>query len=203
MIKKTVKGRPLETIMKNRDFDYDVLPEIQTRWSPRAFDPNRPVADEDLSAIFEAARYAPSCFNEQPWLYLVSRDEETRRKILDCLTESNRKWTKNAPVLVIMMSKSTFAHNQKKNRWHQFDTGTSWGYLTLEAERRGLITHGMGGFSVDKVRETFKVPEDITIIAALAIGYYGDKDQLPAEIKAREFPQPRKPLADMFFVPEE
>jgi len=190
-------------MMKNRDFDYDVLPEIKTRWSPRAFDPNRPVADEDLSAIFEAARYAPSCFNEQPWLFLVSRDEETRNKIFDCLTESNQKWAKNAPVLAIMMGKSTFAHNQKNNRWHQFDTGTSWGYLTLEAERRGLITHGMGGFSVDKVRETFKVPEEITIIAALAIGYYGDKDQLPAELKAREFPQPRKPLAEMFFVPED
>lgn len=189
--------------MKNRDFDYDVLPEITTRWSPRAFDPDRQVEADDLAAIFEAARYAPSCFNEQPWLFIVSRDEATRQKILDCLTESNQKWAKNAPVLAIMMGKNTFAHNDKDNRWHQFDTGTSWGYLSLEAERRGLITHGMGGFSVDKVRETFKVPEEITIIAALAIGYYGDKDQLPAEIKAREFPQPRKPLTEMFFVPED
>lgn len=188
--------------MKERDFNYDILPEIKNRWSPRAFDPERKVSAEDLDAIFDAARFAPSCFNEQPWQFLVSRDDKTRQAILGCLAESNQTWAKNAPVLAIAMAKSRFDHNDKENRWHQFDTGTSWGYLTLEAEKRGLITHGMGGFSVDKVRETFGVPENITIIAAIAIGYYGGKEDLPAELKSRERPQGRKALDEMYFTPE-
>ena len=185
--------------MLNRDFTYDVLDVIQTRWSPRALDPNRKIKKDDLLAILEAASYAPSCFNEQPWEYIVGNDDEDREKILDILNDKNRAWAKNAPVLMIAVARKNFAYNDKPNPWHQFDTGTSWGFLSLEAQKRGIHTHGMAGFSKDKVREVFDVPEDYTVIAAIAMGYYGDKSTLSPDQQEKEYPQPRKPIAEMIF----
>lgn len=185
--------------MENRVFDYDVLPEIRNHWSPRAFDPDRLVAEDDLMALFEAARYAPSCFNEQPWRYIVARTAEERAKLCSVLSASNQEWASKAPVLLLILASQTFSQTGKPNRWHQFDTGTSWGYLTLEAQRRGLITHGMGGFSVDRARETFHIPEEYSIIAAVAVGYYGDKADLSLKDQEREHPSPRKSIAEIIF----
>lgn len=185
--------------MSERTYNYDIDDAIKNRWSTRAFDKTKPVPEDELLAIFEAARYAPSCFNEQPWQFIVSRDEVTRQKILHCLTEKNQAWAGNAPVLAVILAKQNFAYNNQQNRWHQFDTGTSWGYLSLEAERRGLITHAMAGISADKVREAFDVPDDISVIAGLAIGYSGGFNDLSESDQAREKPATRKPLENLFY----
>lgn len=185
--------------MTNRDYQYEIMTEIKDRWSPRAFDPNKPVAQEDVMAVLEAARYAPSCFNEQPWSYIVGNNDEAHEKILSALTPTNQVWAKNAPVLLIVLAKRNFKHNDKPNPWYAFDSGTSFGYLTLEANKRGLETHGMGGFSKDKIRELFDVPEEYAVATAIALGYYGKKEDLPEELQGREAAAGRKPLEDLIF----
>ena len=184
--------------MENREFDYEVVEEITTRWSPRAFDPEREVPKEDLMAMLEAARYAPSCFNEQPWRFILGRrGDENYNKIKEALKDTNREWASSASVLMMILSRQKFEKNQKDNRWHLFDAGTAWGYFSLEAERRGLITHAMGGFSVDKIREAFEVTEDVSIIAAVAVGYYGDKATLSPENFKKEKPSPRDDIEEI------
>ena len=185
--------------MQNREFDYQVLEEIQGRWSPRAFDPDRKVAEEDLMALLEAARYAPSCFNEQPWRYIVANGGETHAKIVSTLTSSNQEWASKAPALLMVLSVARLQYNGKDNRWHMFDAGTSWGFLSLEAQRRGLITHAMGGFSVERARELFNIPEDVSVIAVVAVGYYGRKEDLSPRNIEREQPSPRKSIGEIIF----
>lgn len=187
--------------MSTRTFDYEVLEEVKTRWSPRAFDPDRPVPEEDLLGVMEAARYAPSCFNEQPWRYNVAvKGEEDYGKILDVLVEGNREWAANAPVLMIITARKRFARNDKENRWHIFDAGASWGFLSLEANRRGLHTHAMAGFSVSRTREVFDLDEDFSIIAAVAMGYYGNKEDLNPELQKKEKPGLRKPTREILLL---
>lgn len=183
--------------MENRELNHDIMPEIATHWSPRAFDEKREVADDDLLALFEAARLAPSCFNEQPWRFIVVQGQEARQKLLPCLTERNQQWAVRAPVLMVILAKDNFSHNGKPNRWHAFDTGTAWGYLSIEAQHRGLITHAMGGFSVEQVRGAFLVPEDYSIMAVVAIGYYGQISDLPEQFLEKERPNPRKPVDEI------
>ena len=178
--------------MENRKFDYDILIEMQERWSPRAFDISRGVADDDLMALLEAARYAPSCFNEQPWRFFIANEPEVRAKMLSVLSENNQKWASKAPVLILLLAKQMFEKSGKANRWHLFDAGTAWGYLSLEAQRRGLITHAMGGFNVAKARETFGISEDYDLIAVVAVGYYGNKADLAPEHLEIEKPGLRK-----------
>lgn len=186
--------------MENRDFDYEVIKEVKTRWSPRAFDPERMVPEEDLMGILEAARYAPSCFNEQPWRFIVGRRGDSNfEKIKAALTDSNREWASKASVLMMILSVQKFEKNQKSNRWHLFDAGTAWGYLSLEAERRGLITHAMAGYKRDQIREVFGVPEELSVIAAVAVGYYGDKDALSPENFEKEKPSPRNSIQDLLY----
>lgn len=190
--------------MENRSFTYDVLKEIQNRWSPRAFDAQKEVSREDLMALMEAARYAPSCMNEQPWSYIVGqRGSTVFAGIEAALSDSNVEWAANASALMVILSKEQFSHNERSNRWHLFDAGTSWGYLSLEAQKRGLITHAMGGFAADQIRTTFAVPNGVAVIAAVAIGYYGRREDLSEALAAREKPSPRKPLDEMLFVPLE
>lgn len=185
--------------MKNRTFNHEILDEIKNHWSPRAFDNTRQVADEELMALLEAARYAPSCFNEQPWRYIITRTPEDREKLLNVLTPSNRIWASKAPVLLLLLAKQKFSKNDKPNRWHQFDAGTSWGFLLLEAQRRGMITHAMGGFDVDLARTIFTIPDDYTIIAAIAVGYYGNITDLSPEMQTNEHPSPRLSIEDILF----
>jgi nitroreductase len=188
-------------MMSARTFDYEILEEVRNRWSPRAFDPHHPVKEEDLLGIMEAARYAPSCFNEQPWRYIVAvSGEEDYEKIQGVLNETNREWASRAPVLMIIASRKHFAKNGKENRWHLFDAGTSWGYLSLEAQRRGLHTHAMGGFSVERAREVFDIGDDCSIIAVVALGYYGNKEDLSPELLQKERPGLRKPTREILHL---
>jgi len=185
--------------MLNRQFDHQVLEEIQGRWSPRAFDPERKVSDDDISALLEAARYAPSCFNEQPWMYIIANGGEEKARMVGVLNQSNQEWASKAPALLMVLARQKLAQTGKENRWHMFDAGTSWGYLSLEAQRRGLITHAMGGFSVELAREAFSIPEDVSVMAVVAVGYYGRKEDLSPRNAEREHPQPRKPIDDIIF----
>lgn len=179
-----------------RRFDYDILPEIRERWSARAIDP-QPVDHSDIMALLEAARYAPSCFNEQPWRFLIAEDEATLTKMRGVLTPSNQRWANAAPVLILIASSKILAANGKENYWHMFDAGTAWGYLSLEARRRGLIAHSMGGFNRDEARQVFAIPDDLDIMAVVAVGRYGNPEILPEDLQKREHPNTRKELTEL------
>lgn len=178
-----------------RKFIYNIMQEIKQRWSPQAFSTKK-IPDDDIQALIEAACYAPSCFNEQPWRFLIASEEKELNVMRDLLTEKNQKWARKAPLLILVLAHRYFAYNGKENRWHQFDSGTAWGYLSLEAQKRGLITHGMGGFKRQKTRETLNINEDYEIIAVIAVGKMGNKDELEEEFKKEEFPNNRRPIKE-------
>ena len=183
----------------NRVFEYDILPQIKERWSPRAFSDEK-ISKDDLYAILEAASYAPSCFNEQPWRFILADEEKSLVKMRSILYASNLQWAQKAPVLLLIMAKKTFSLNNENNFWHMFDTGTAWGFLSLEAQKRGIMTHAMGGFSMSKARKLFKIPEDYEIVTVVAIGRYGDKEQLSDELKERESPETRKNISELLLI---
>jgi len=178
-----------------RKFIYDIMQEIKQRWSPRAFSPKK-IPEDDIQALIEAACYAPSCFNEQPWRFLIASEEKELNMMRNLLTEKNQRWARKAPLLILVLAHRYFAYNGKENRWHQFDSGTAWGYLSLEAQKRGLITHGMGGFKRKKTRESLNISEDYEIIAVIAVGKMGNKDELEEEFKKEEFPNTRRPIEE-------
>lgn len=177
---------------------------IANRWSPRAFDASKPVSQEQIISLLEAARWAPSCFGDEPWRFIVwdkNADEKAWQQGFDCLVPGNQTWVKNAPVLMLVCADTLFGHNQKENRWGQYDTGAAAENLCLQASSMGLAAHQMGGFNADAAREAFKIPAQITPMAMLAVGYEGDANDLPDEIKTRELaPRKRKPLGEHFFT---
>lgn len=175
---------------------------IQRRWSPRAFS-SESLAREDLLALLEAARWAPSAMNEQPWRYLVAlrEDEESFSRLLGCLDEGNRVWAKGAAALLIAVGAARYARNDQDNGHAWYDVGQANAQLALEATARGLFVHPMGGFDGDKAREELAIPEGFDPICALAIGHAGDADQLPEELKQRELaPRSRRDVADFAFA---
>jgi nitroreductase len=175
---------------------YPVHELIRERWSPRAFS-DKAVSPEILQSLFEAARWAPSSNNEQPWAFLVGTrgDGDTFRKILGTLVELNQTWAKHAPVLAIAVSELAFAKNGHSNRNAFYDTGAAVSQLTTEATSRGLFVHQMAGFDPHKAIEDFAIPSGWEPIAAFAIGYAGDPQTLPEVLRERELaPRTRKPL---------
>lgn len=193
---KTSEKEKPEKYAMTRKFNYDIMPEIKERWSARALSSEK-IAKEDILALLEAARYAPSCFNEQPWRFLVADDEETLAKMRGILTPKNRRWADRAPVLILIASVKTFEYDGSKNYWNMFDTGTAWGYLSLEAQRRGLIAHAMGGFDREKARSVFGLADSLNIITVAAVGRYGNKGDLPDDLREQEFPQTREEIEDL------
>jgi nitroreductase len=179
-----------------RTFNYDIMPEIKQRWSPRAFSGEK-IPREEILALLEAARYAPSCFNEQPWRFIIADDEPALSKLRGVLTPTNQLWANNAPVLLLILAKKKFSLDGRANYWHMFDTGTAWGYLTLEAQRRGLITHAMGGFSKDGARAAFNIPDEYDIITVAAVGRYGNIENLSEDLREREQPADRKDIEEL------
>ena len=176
---------------------------MANRWSGRAFDATKKVSREQIVAMLEAARWAPSCYGDQPWRFLVwdkNTDEKAWSEALACIVPFNQSWAKNAPVLMLVCANAVFAHNGEANRWGQYDTGAAAENLCLQAEHLGLMTHQMGGFNADLAREKFNIPAEVTPMAMLAIGYAGDANELSDELKAREVaPRVRKPLGELFF----
>jgi len=183
---------------KPANTDHPVQDYVRRRWSPRAFS-EKPVAPDVLCSLFEAARWAPSSNNEQPWAFLVAtkEDQENFARMLSVLVEFNVAWAKSAPVLVLAVSELAFAQNGQPNRNAQYDTGSSTALLTLEAFSRGLFVHQMAGFDAQKARQVFDIPEGWEPIAALALGYPGDAASLPQKLQDREVaPRSRKPLRE-------
>ena len=184
-------------VPNNRVPDAAVNPMFLDRWSPRAFDP-APIPGEDIATLFEAARWAPSCNNEQPWLFVYGTSEEERECFLEVLTLKNQRWARSAPVLAILFARRTFAGSGKPNRWADHDCGAAWASLAFQARMLGLYAHGMAGFSQARAYELMGVPEEeYEAMCAIAIGAYGDRDALPEEEREREQPNDRKPLAEV------
>lgn len=178
-----------------RHADHPVEPALLNRWSPRAFS-SEPIPEEILMSVFEAARWAASSFNEQPWRFLIARTGADRKTFLEFLAPFNRTWAQAAPVLVLIVTKKTFSHDGTPNRVCEFDAGTCSGYMTLEATLKGLVSHGMAGFDRDKARELLHIPADFEPLAVYAIGKQGDKATLSPELQARETPSGRRPVAE-------
>ncbi len=176
---------------------------LARRWSPRAFDASRSVTREQLTALLEAGRWAPSCNGDEPWRYLIwdrGRDPQGWQKAFDCLTDSNKKWVKNVPLLMLSCAGSIFGHSGKPNRWGQHDTGAASVSMVLQAVALGLSVHQMGGFDVEKARAAFNIPAEYLPMAMIAIGHQAEPDILDEETKAKELkPRGRKPLVERFF----
>ena len=171
---------------------------IRDRWSPRAF-AEKDVAPETLRSLFEAARWAPSSSNEQPWSFLVAtkNDPENFSKALEPLVEFNVGWARHAAVLGFAVSELAFAKNKAPNRNAQYDTGAAMALLSIEATARGLFVHQMAGFDPETCREVFSIPAGFEAIAAFAIGHPGDAASLPQPYRDREtVPRSRKPIRD-------
>ena len=178
-----------------RHADYPLDAVFLNRWSPRAF-ASREVSEDVLMAAFEAARWAASSYNEQPWRFIIARSKEDRKRFLAFLMEANQAWAKDAPVLVVVCGKKTFSHNGSPNRVYQHDAGAAAAYLALGASLNGLITHGMAGFDQEQASATLGLPTDFEPISVFALGYHGETAQLPAEMAEREVPIGRRPAKD-------
>jgi len=187
----------IEKHRPNKHGSHDIF---RNRWSPRAMT-GRPVRDEDLMAMFEAAHWAPSSSNNQPWRFIYAeRDHPDWLKFLSFLTESNRKWCLNAGVLVVIVAKTTFDYNGKPSITHAFDTGAAWGMFALEGSMRGLVVHGMQGFDYDKAKRELNVPDGYEVYAMAAVGVFADASVLPKELADREKPSGRKDLSRIVAV---
>ena len=182
-----------------------IHPLIAQRWSPYGFS-SKPVPDQDLAALFEAASWVASSFNEQPWRYFVAAgadDPQGFAKLLSLLTPANQNWAKHAPVLAISVGKKTFSHNGNPNRVAIHDVGAASATLTFEAPARGLVVHQMAGVHVTGAREALGIPEDFDVVAAIAIGYLADPDDVEESLRQRDAkPRRRKPLNEFVFTTE-
>ena len=188
--------------MKKATPDHPVHELITARWSPYGFS-SKPVSNGDLRAIFEAARWAPSSYNEQPWSYIVALQENRADfdGALSCLVEPNQTWARNAPVLVFCITSKSFTRNGKPNAAAEHDLGLAAGNICLEATARELSVHQMIGILPDRVRELYHVPDGHEPLTALTIGHAADPTSLPEEIRERDqSPRTRKPLAEFMFT---
>lgn len=185
---------------KHGTADVPVEEILLRRWSPRAY-ADTPVADADLKSIFTAAGWAASSYNEQPWRFMVGRKgDETWNKIFNTLLPLNQGWAKGAPVLYATFAKKTFSHNGSPNGVAAHDVGAASANASLQATALGLHTHGMAGFDREALRTAFVVPEDFEPVACWALGYLGDPEKLPENMKAMELaPRARKPLDQVVF----
>jgi len=182
--------------------DHPVHELIAKRWSPVGFT-DQLISRDDLAGLFEAARWAASSYNEQPWSFMVAmRDQESEfHKLLDCLVEANRNWARNAAVLIVTVASCRFKHNGKPNAAAEHDIGLAMGNLSLEATARGLSVHQMIGILPDKAREIFDIPDDYKALTAIAIGYQAPADSLPDDLRKRdESPRTRKPITEFTFT---
>jgi nitroreductase len=181
--------------------DYPILDVIRNRWSPAIYSP-QPVEPEKLLSILEAARWAPSSFNAQPWSFLVARKEEPGEfaRMLSCLVPGNVVWAQHVPVLMISVARLKFEHNGSPNRHAFHDTGIATGYLMLEAVSLGLLAHGMAGFDPEKARELYGIPEGHEAVAAIGLGYPGDESGAPEELRTRNQRRPRRTLDQFVFA---
>jgi nitroreductase len=180
-----------------RSADWDIDSMFVDRWSPRGFSPE-PLTEREVHTLFEAARWAPSCYNEQPWRFVYATEPQDRARLAACLVGKNRLWAGRAPMLTFLLARRTFAKTGKENRHAPHDAGAAWMALALQARKLGLYAHAMAGFDLDQAYETLEVPrEEYLVMTAIAVGRRGDAAGLPEDLRAMEAPNGRKPHAQV------
>ena len=190
---------PSEQLVQANPLIHELL---ASRWSPRAFDPNRRVSKMALRTLLEAARMAPSCFNEQPWRFVVfdEEDAESLRLARDCLSSGN-SWARRAPVLILSVAAERWSRDGSPNRWAGHDVGLASENLALQATSLGFAVHFMAGYDEREARGLFAIPEGFTPMAMIAVGYPGDPEGLPPKLREREHaPQRRRPIEEIAFA---
>lgn len=185
----------------SRAAEYPIDPIFLERWSPRAFDGSK-INDKDLFTIFEAARWAPSSFNHQPWRFVYAhRDSAQWDDLVGLLMPFNAMWARHASVLIFILSDTMIQLPRQPapsiSHTHSFDAGAAWAFMALQAFRLGISTHGMAGVDFERARTMLSVPTSFRVEAAIAMGRAGDKAKLPAEMQAREVPSGRKALTEV------
>ena len=179
---------------ENRKPGHSILPLFYQRWSPRAI--GRDMNEEDLKALFEAARWAPSSYNNQSWRFIYGTHEDgSFQNFSNLLNDFNRGWAEKGYALIVIASKTTFDHNGEESITHSFDSGAAWQNLALEAARRGLVAHGMQGFDYGQAREELEIPGDYDIEAMIAVGSREDESRLPEDSRVK--PNGRKDLTEI------
>jgi nitroreductase len=179
---------------EKRHSDHPVDDLFLDRWSPRAMSGDE-IPKEELMILFEAARWAPSSANNQPWRILYARRESEHWPLFyDLLVDSNKVWAQNAAVLLLFISKTTFDYNEKPCPTHSYDTGAAWENLALQGFQKGYVVHGMQGFDYERARTALNIPDGFRVEAMAAIGISGEKEALPAELQKREAPNERRKL---------
>ncbi|MFC6964559.1 nitroreductase family protein [Halocatena marina] len=184
-------------VREHRSPSYDIAPLFVNRWSSRSMT-GESVDENQFMALFEAAKWAPSAYNNQPWRFLyATRTSDYWNVYFDLLSEENKTWAKRAAGLVVIVSKTTFDYNGEPSRTHSFNTGAAWQNLALEGVRRGLVVHGIGGFDYERAADVLSVPSNYAIEAMAAIGVRASPNILSEEMQERETPSNRKPLSDI------
>jgi len=184
-------------VEKTRKAAFEINPLILNRWSPRSFT-GQELGDKELFSLFEAARWAPSSFNNQPWrLIYAKRNSQHWNLLFSLLADGNKSWCANASVLVVIVSKKTFDYNGKPSITHQFDAGAAWENLALQAATQGLVTHAMQGFDYEQAKRELNVPDDYEVMAMVAIGKRASREKLSPELQKKETPNDRKPLSEI------
>jgi nitroreductase len=184
-------------ISKYRQPDHDIEPILFHRWSPRAMS-GEEISEQELTTLFEAARWAPSSYNGQPWRFLYARRGTANwDRFFDLMVEFNQSWTKHAAVLMVVISRKTFEWNDQVAPTHSFDAGAAWQNLALQGSRMDLVVHGMQGFDYDKARLELNVPDEFRVEAMIAVGKPGKREDLPEDLQDREQPSDRKPVAEI------
>lgn len=189
---------------KKANTNYDVHDVIEERWSPRSFS-DREVEPELIQKLFDAARWAPSSYNEQPWRFIYARKQEPEHfdKLYRVMGEFNQNWAGDAPMLILTIMKEKFSKNDKPNRVAKFDLGASMAYFTFEATRYDLYVHQMAGIDPEKAREIFDIPEGYKAVTMAAVGYKGDPDSLDSDlIESEVAKRTRKDISEIAFQGE-
>ncbi len=185
-----------------RKTDYPINKIFLDRWSPRAMS-DEPISDTELFTLFEAARWAPSNNNEQPWRFIYAKKgTKDFDKFFGLLVEFNQLWCKNASVLICLIAKKNFTKDNSPNRNNMSDSGSAWENLALQASVMGLVTHGIGGYDVEKARKDLKVPDDYEVVHMIAIGKPGPLESIPERMQKAEAPNSRKPVSELIFEGE-
>lgn len=179
---------------RKRENDVDEL--FISRWSPRAMS-GEEIDEATLLSLFEAARWAPSANNNQPWRFIYARRNTPHwDTFFNLMNEGNQVWAKNAAVLIVVISKTTF-DSGKPARTHTYDTGAAWVSLALQGSLKNLVIHGMQGFDYDKAKEVLRISDEYQVEAMIAVGKKGKKEDLPGYLQEREFPSSRKSIAEI------